>query len=75
MTLSHLNLLPSSLLNLPGGGFHSLIAGIQHECKFQQKQNTRQPEMWPIKEAQGDYPLQFLCKGDEKGFSTKLEWC
>lgn len=75
MTLSHLNLLPSPLLNLPGGGFHSLIAGIQQERKFQQKQNTPQPQIWLIKEAQGDYPLQLPCKGEEKGFSTKLEWC
>lgn len=63
------------LLNLPGGGFHSLIAGIQQERKFQQKQNTPQPQMWPIKEARGGYPLPLPCKGDEKGFSTKLEWC
>lgn len=71
--LSHLNLLSSPLLKLPGGDFHSLVAGIQHECNFRQEQNTSQPEMWPIKETQGDDPLQLPCKEDEKGLSTKLE--
>lgn len=58
---------PKPLLKLPGGSFHSLLlVGIQHKSDFRQEQNTPHPEMW-------DDPLQF--KEDEKGLSTKLEWC